>query len=160
LKIIPAKKYYKREAERSGKGFEVWCGMRGGESNERGKRYAGKVGDALYPPHEVLRKLPKYLHRLGVMFRLPILDWSEEDVFAYLDGEQNPLYSQGFDRVGCFPCLAGGDKSKLRAFRHDETGRKHYQMVRDLEPIVGRSIWKSKSGKAAFDGPGCMFCSI
>jgi 3'-phosphoadenosine 5'-phosphosulfate sulfotransferase (PAPS reductase)/FAD synthetase len=41
---------------------------------------------------------------------MPILDWTNKQVFDYLDGEHNPLYNAGFDRVGCFPCLASGDK--------------------------------------------------
>ena len=35
------------------------------------------------------------------MIRLPVIDWQTEDVFEFLDGEQPPLYSMGFDRVGC-----------------------------------------------------------
>lgn len=38
----------------------------------------------------------------------PIMDWSKEMCFAYVKahGEQiNPLYSLGFNRVGCAPCI-------------------------------------------------------
>ena len=39
---------------------------------------------------------------------LPLLDWTEEQVFAYLESKgvsPNPLYALGFGRVGCFPCI-------------------------------------------------------
>ena len=156
LKIVPSKKYYKKLAAQIG-GFEVWYGVRANESAQRAKRYIGKVGDDVYPPNDVLRKYPKYLYKMGVVFRLPIIDWTEEDVFEYLDGEQNPLYKKGFDRVGCFPCLAGGDKSKAKAFFFDDTGKKHYEMVKELESITKVSIWRSKSGKESY---GCSFCAI
>ena len=39
---------------------------------------------------------------------LPLLDWTLNDVrrIAYRHGlELNPLYAEGFERVGCFPCI-------------------------------------------------------
>lgn len=43
----------------------------------------------------------------------PLIDWTDEDIFSYIDAEKiklNPLYSNGFNRVGCIGCpLAGGD---------------------------------------------------
>jgi 3'-phosphoadenosine 5'-phosphosulfate sulfotransferase (PAPS reductase)/FAD synthetase len=165
LKIWPSKRFYNDFAKGNGP-FEVWYGMRAGESPARKKRYKDKIDSDLYPPHEVLSKYPKSLHGLGVSFRLPIIDWSEQDVFDYLNGEENPLYSCGFSRVGCFPCLAAGDKYKEAAFGFDDTGRKHFAIVRALEPVVGRSIFTSKSGQLRNDGgqhdafTGCAFCSL
>jgi len=165
LKIWPSKRFYNDFAKGNGP-FEVWYGMRSEESCARKTRYAGKVGEDLYPPHEVLAKYPKGLAALGVMFRLPIIDWSIQDVLEFLDGEENPLYSSGFDRVGCFPCLAAGDRHKERAFQFDEIGQKHLLLTRNLEPIVGRSVFTSKGGQARNDGKqadcfeGCAICSI
>jgi len=37
----------------------------------------------------------------------PILDWSEQEIWAYIRGNKlpvNPLYKLGFKRVGCWPC--------------------------------------------------------
>lgn len=164
LKIYPSKKYYQALAESQG-GFEVWYGMRSGESGERRTRYFGKVGEDLYPPHEVSIMYPKQLNKMGVWFRLPVLEWSEEDVFEYLGEEKNPLYSQGFGRVGCFPCLASGDKWKEKAFNHDEFGRKQYEIVKILEKDISKSVWTSKGGKERNaitndDNPGCSFCQM
>mgnify|MGYP001593031914 FL=1 len=54
LKIRETKIYCKALAEQQG-GFQVWYGMRWGESPEREKRYAGKINDELYAPHEVIK---------------------------------------------------------------------------------------------------------
>jgi 3'-phosphoadenosine 5'-phosphosulfate sulfotransferase (PAPS reductase)/FAD synthetase len=153
LKIRETRIYCKTLADEVG-GFEVWYGMRLGESAARGKRYADKVSDELYPPHEVLpKKYPKYLAKMVVMFRLPILEWSTSSVMELLCGEENPLYAEGFDRVGCFPCLASGDKWKAKAFTFDEFGRNQYNAVLKLSEEIDKSIWTSKGG-------GCSICSI
>lgn len=165
LKIVPGNRFFKALAEKQG-GFEVWFGMRSDESTQRRARYAGRIADDLYAPHDFMAKCPKYLAKLGVMIRLPIIDWSARDVFDYLDGTENPLYREGFDRVGCFPCLAAGDRHKEKAFSHDETGRAHYAEVQRLEKIVGRPVWTSKGGRQRnnpdqdqlFDG--CALCKI
>jgi 3'-phosphoadenosine 5'-phosphosulfate sulfotransferase (PAPS reductase)/FAD synthetase len=82
-------------------------------------------------------------------------------VFEYLNGEENPLYKQGFDRVGCFPCLAAGDKTKEKAFQHDDFGREQYKKVMWLSEQIGKSVWTSKGGKMRNnEDQGCLICSI
>lgn len=148
LKIRETKIYAKALAEAQGHGFEVWYGMRTAESNERAKRYAGKVCDELYPPHEVMpSKYPKYLAKRGVMFRLCVLDWTEAEVLEFLAGEENPLYAEGFPRVGCFPCLASGDVWKEKAFARDDFGREQLARVTVVSAQIGKSVWTSKGGQ-------------
>lgn len=159
LKIVPSKKYYRALAESQGEGFQVWLGMRTGESHERAKRYERTTDDELHAPHEVMRKFPKYLAKLGVMFRLPVVTWDTLDVLDYLDGKENPLYAEGFDRVGCFPCLASGDKWKEKAFAHDAFGAQQATVVQYLSILTGESVWTSKGGKARNEQP-CAFCSF
>jgi len=170
LKIIPSKKFYKALAEHQGKGFVVYYGMRSEESAERAKRYNLKVSDEIYEPHEVIANYPKYLGKLGVRFRLPIMDWLEKDVFLYIKGEHNPLYDAGFGRVGCFPCLAGGDKSKEKAFGHDKFGKQQRIKVSVIEKETGKSVFTSAGAmqrnnpnqRSLFDdgSSGCRFCDI
>lgn len=149
LKIQITKRYCAELAARNGANFEVWYGMRSGESPERKKRYAGKVCDELYAPHDVLpRKYPKYLARMGVFFRLAILHWTTREVFDFLKGQHNPLYDDDFDRVGCFPCLASGDANKEKAFTYDDFGRQQASKVAIVSTKIGKSIWTSKGGKA------------
>lgn len=154
LKIRPTKRFIAQLARLQG-GFEVWYGMRSDESADRKKRYAGKVGDELYAPHEVIpSKYPKYLSKMGVQFRLAILDWSVLDVLEYLDGEEHPHYALGFDRVGCFPCLASGDSFKKKAYGHDDFGYQQFIQVVKVSDLINKPIWRSTKGG------GCMVCSI
>lgn len=160
LKIRETRIYCRELAEQQGRGFEVWYGMRLGESTARRKRYASKISTELYPPHEVIPgKYPKYLGKMGVMFRLPILEWSEDEVLDQLNGRQNPLY-RDFGRVGCFPCLAAGDATKEKAFDYDDFGREQHAKTLEISGRIGKSIWTSKGGKARNEGPGCAVCAI
>lgn len=157
LKIRPSKYFYKELANING-GFEVWCGVRTDESPERAKRYQHKVSADLYAPHDFMNKYPKYLEKMGVMFRLPVLDWSKSEIFYFLEGKENPLYAEGFDRVGCFPCLASGDEHQMRAFYYDEVGRKHFAIAEQIAEIAGREVLTTKKYRG--QGPGCALCSI
>ena len=158
LKIRETRIYCKELAESQGKGFEVWYGMRSNESPQRKKRYENKIDTELYPPHEMLpNKYPKYLaNKLGVYFKLPILSWTEDQVFTYLKGEENLLYKEGFNRVGCFPCLAAGDAYKKKAFEYDEFGAEQYIKVNKVSKEINKDIWTSKKGKLE----GCSICEI
>jgi 3'-phosphoadenosine 5'-phosphosulfate sulfotransferase (PAPS reductase)/FAD synthetase len=169
LKIIPSKKFYKALAEEQG-GFIVYYGMRSEESAERAKRYSLKLSEEVYQPHEVLAKYPKYLGKLGVRFKMPLLEHSTKEVFEILDGEHNPLYDEGFDRVGCFPCLAGGDRWKEKAFAHDKFGQEQRIKVELVEKAIGKSVFTSngalqrnnKDQMKLFDDSrsGCGVCDI
>lgn len=162
LKIRETKKFLINLAKEQGFGFEVWYGMRLDESAERSKRYANKIDEDLYAPHEIMpSKYPKYLNELGVKFRLPILNWSEDDVFEFLKGDHNPLYNHGFSRVGCFPCLAGGDKSKEKAFQFDDFGKKQFYDCLKVSKKIGKDIFTSKGGKERnLEFTGCKICEI
>jgi 3'-phosphoadenosine 5'-phosphosulfate sulfotransferase (PAPS reductase)/FAD synthetase len=167
LKIRPSNFFYQEFGKAQGT-FEVWYGMRSDESKEREARYRGTLSTDTYAPHEILNKYPKRLAKLGVRFRLPVIDWSTSEIFELLNGNENPLYSSGFDRVGCFPCLAGGEAHQMRAFHFDETGRKHYRIAEQISNIAGRPVLKSKKyqgqgpGGALFDDSfsGCAICAI
>ena len=160
LKIDVSKKFYKWLAMTQGVGFQVWYGMRAGESHQRAKRYADIIDDDLLPPHVVIGNYPKYLECLGVMFRLPIIEWSTQSVFEYLGDNINPLYKD-FDRVGCFPCLAGGDIWKEKAFAYDDFGRSQREKVRPLEKQFNRSVFTSKGGQRRNDESQlCLICQI
>lgn len=170
LKIWPTKRYLKALAEEQGSrivskkngieasgagGFEVWYGMRSDESPDRRKRYRGKLDDTLYAPHEVLGKYPQYLSKLGVRFRLPILNFTERQVFAELNGMENPLYrvlgADGkplFKRVGCFPCQASGDENMERSYAFDATGAARRVIIMKLADETGKSPWGTDAARA------------
>ena len=146
LKIQVGKAFYKQLAQEQGQGFEVWYGMRTGESSQREKRYAGIVCDEVMPPHCFMpSKYPQYLAKLGIMIRLPVVDWSTEDIFEFVGDELNPLYKMGFDRVGCFPCLAGGDYWKAKAFGFDDFGKSQRIQVVQLAHEIKKNVYTTKS---------------
>ncbi|MDA3807749.1 MAG: phosphoadenosine phosphosulfate reductase family protein [Thiomicrorhabdus sp.] len=157
LKIRPSKFFYKFFSLEFG-GFQVWYGMRTGESGERAKRYDNVIDNELYLPNEIMRNYPKYLGKQGVTFRLPIVDWTDEQVFSFLNGRENVMYYFGFDRVGCFPCLAGGEKLMMKAFEYDEIGSKHYEIAVNISKETGKPVFETK--KLAGQVPACAICSI
>lgn len=160
LKIRPTINYAKQLAKTNG-GFEIWYGMRTEESNDRAVRYKDRVSDEVYEPHEFMSKYPKYLGKMGVMVRLPILHWTKGEVFQELGDKINPLYAAKFDRVGCFPCLASGDSHKERAFGYDSFGQSQKVIVLQLEKETGKSVWTSKGGSMRNNPEQiCMFCHI
>lgn len=161
LKIRQTRIFLKELSERIG-GFEVWYGMRWGESSARAKRYEDKISTDLYHPHEIMpSKYPKYLGKMGVRFRLPIIDWDDAQVYELLGDEINPLYKEGFDRVGCFPCLAAGDAYKEKAFNHDDFGRDQYKKVMIVSEQIGKNIFTSKRGRERnAGGLGCSVCEF
>ena len=71
----------------------------------------------------------------------PVFDWTKQMCFDYVrahDEEVNPLYSLGFTRVGCAPCINSGKDDILRwAQRFPEMIDK----VRDWEKRVGRTFF-------------------
>lgn len=149
LKIRVGKIFYNNLVDAQETGFQVWYGMRREESSARNKRYQDINSNDLYPPHVVLSsQYPKYLFKKGVVFRLPILDLYEEDVYEEIGIEHlNPLYSKGFDRVGCFPCLAASDTHKEMAFAFDEIGKQRRIEILEIGKEIEKNIFTSKSGR-------------
>lgn len=160
LKIQPTIKYAKALAQEHG-GFEIWYGMRTEESTDRAIRYKDRVSNDVYDPHDFMAKYPKYLGKMGVVVRLPIIGWSKWQVYAEVGEKMNPLYAAKFDRVGCFPCLASGDVHKERAFGYDDFGAKQKVIVLQLERETGKSVWTSLGG-AMRNHPDqlCMLCQL
>ena len=107
----------------------------------------------------MLKTYPKYLDKLGVKFRLPVVDFARDEIMSLLGDEANPLYAAGFDRVGCFPCLAGGEGLQVKAFEFDEEGRKHFRIAQQISESVGHPVFTTKKF-SDYSGPGCSFCSI
>lgn len=153
LKMRPSRDWYASFVKVNGP-FEVWYGMRTGESRQRSARYAAVIDTELYQPHELFPvKYPKRLGSLGVRFRLPIVDWSSAEVLAALGPVANPLYAEGFSRVGCFPCLASGARTMAKAFGHDAFGASQSRRVIGIASFIGKDPM-STSGQA------CSLCMI
>lgn len=72
----------------------------------------------------------------------PVFNWTAEQVISYIkeNGQQpNPLYFQGFSRVGCFPCI-NANQRELKLIIENHTER--WQYVKYLEKTINSSIVK------------------
>lgn len=86
----------------------------------------------------------------------PIIDWQDRDVWDYIRSERlpyNPLYDNGFYRVGCLGCPMAG-KRRYREFRLYPTYKRAYLRAFKamLEVIRKETIPTSwKDAQAVFD---------
>lgn len=65
------------------------------------------------------RRLFEQCRMRGVRVLNPIIDWSDDDVWSYLHSrgiEGNPLYKEGWTRIGCVGCPLAGRRARGRAF--------------------------------------------
>lgn len=73
--------------------------------------------------------------------RHPLFDWTKQMCFDYVKahGEDvNPLYSMGFDRVGCAPCINSGK---------DDILLWHQRFPEMIDKVRG---WEHRTGKTFF----------
>jgi len=71
----------------------------------------------------------------------PVFDWSGQEVIDYIiaNGHRpNVLYSQGFKRVGCFPCIMSGQREVLEII---ERYPERFEEIIKYEELVGRSFF-------------------
>lgn len=86
----------------------VYCGKRREESDAR--RHTPVRDEYLKPDDYKYRvtAVRAWLENYTADVYRPIATWPVEDVFSYAAAYgllPNPLYKQGFGRVGCFPCV-------------------------------------------------------
>ena len=65
------------------------------------------------------RRLFEQCQMKGVRVLNPIIDWSDDDVWDYLHSrgiEGNPLYKEGWTRIGCVGCPLAGRRARELAF--------------------------------------------
>lgn len=65
------------------------------------------------------RRLFEQCRMKGVRVLNPIIDWSDSDVWSYLRDrgiEGNPLYKEGWTRIGCVGCPLAGKRARELAF--------------------------------------------
>lgn len=86
----------------------------------------------------------------------PIIDWTDNDVWSYIKSENtpiNPLYSCGFDRVGCIGCPMAGKK---RNFGFDMYPKYKENYIRTFEKMLEERKIRGKetqwkTGQDVFD---------
>ena len=156
----------------------IWMGMRSNESQARSKKYGELDPDDVFPLSDLSGKYGiKFRH---VMLSLPIVNYTEEEVFAELKKrghKVNELYSKGAARVGCWPCLLARNADWVLA-ANDPVGREHIKKLIALEDKFitegnqrklirihpKRDVRALLDNKTLFDEPDdestCGWCSI
>ena len=158
LKQYALRDWYKNNLYSPKDNYEIWFGMRTGESSQRARKYADvspyelmDMGD-LFPS-----RYPKKL-RATLKVRLPIVDWYTDEVFEYLKDngvKYNPLYDEGTnDRVGCYPCMLAGKKVQQRML-NTVFGQQRVQEIKDLELKIGQKYEMYDT-----DQGSCELCNI
>lgn len=105
-----------------GKGRYIATGVRWAESVKRRNNRSAHEVQARKKENTVLmlnvdndenRRLFETCQLKGRRICNPIIDWSDDDVWEYISGNKiplNPLYQEGFSRVGCIGCPLAGKK--------------------------------------------------
>lgn len=123
--------------EGGGKGRFIATGVRWAESTARKKNRgalevltsAKKNKLILSNDNEEDRMLFESCQLKGKRVVNPIIDWKTEDVLKYADAEHipmNPLYCEGFRRVGCIGCPMAGQEAMGREFNRWPTYKRAY----------------------------------
>lgn len=87
----------------------------------------------------------------------PIIDWSDEDVWDYIESEKiqvNPLYSCGFSRVGCVGCPMSGTAGRYSQFNRYPKYKSLYiyafENMLELRKTKGKENKMWETGKDVF----------
>ena len=109
-----------------GQGRTVVTGVRWAESvNRRNKRAMLEVNTnsskqiMLNSDNDEARRMFEVCALKGKHILNPIIDWSTENVWEYLNNRGIPycsLYDEGWTRLGCIACPMSGEKGMLRDF--------------------------------------------
>jgi phosphoadenosine phosphosulfate reductase len=92
----------------------------------------------------------------------PIYEWSDSDVWDYLNGggySHNPMYDMGYRRVGCVGCPLATYRQKMKGFADFPTFKKHYidafQEMLEIQKQKGKVYDEStgnwKDGESVFN---------
>jgi len=112
--------------EGGGKGRTVITGVRWAESVSRRKKRSVLELNA-YSNHKIrlnndndeARRMYEACVMKNRHILNPIVDWTDEEVWEYLDGngiQHCSLYDEGFKRLGCIGCPLAGSKNMIREF--------------------------------------------
>lgn len=147
LKSIPFIDYVLEQKEH----LLIIQGIRGMESYNRSKMqkqctyfkyyfepYNAKGKTHSYRKPEIIEWRKKYSDDI----LRPVFDWTAQQVIDYIianEQQPNPLYSQGFKRVGCFPCILSGHKEVYEILkRYPEK----FDEIIEHENRIGSSFFK------------------
>lgn len=98
-----------------------------------------KRGIVLNHDNAPSRQFVEHCYRTTSTMINPIIDWTNRDVWEFLHHygcKSNPLYENGFCRVGCIGCPLGGFKSMKREFALYPKYQENY--IRAFDKMIAR----------------------
>lgn len=113
------------------------------KANEFGADYKlNKHGEVIMnDDNDENRRMVEHCYRTQKSMLNPIIDWSESDVWDFLNDneiEHCCLYDEGFARLGCIGCPLSGSKNMLRDFerwpKYKDNYIKAFQRMIDRHP--------------------------
>lgn len=142
--------------EGGGKGRMISTGVRWAESGARKRnRGALEVQSSQKSKSLILsndndegRRLFETCQMKGKRICNPIVDWADKDILEYADAEKiqlNPLYCEGFRRVGCIGCPMASEKTRAIEFARYPLIRAAY--IRAFDEMLKERQRRGKSSR-------------
>lgn len=98
-----------------------------------------KGGVMMNGDNAVNRQLVEEFYKKTSTALNPIVDWTEEDVWEFLryhGCDSNPLYQQGYKRIGCVGCPMASKSHRIAEFERYPIYRENY--IRAFERMLER----------------------
>ena len=134
--------------ERGGAGRFITTGVRWEESPSRRKNrgiYEAGRKVILNNDNDASRRLFESCRLQAKRVCNPIIEWTDADVWDYIDSEHlplNPLYQYGFSRVGCIGCPMAGTKVRQKEFTRYPIYQQNY--IRAFDRMLKERARKGK----------------
>lgn len=88
----------------------------------------------------------------------PVIDWTDHDIYQFIEQEHlciNPLYHQGFKRIGCIGCPMAGRKTRELEFARYPTYKRAYlhaiERMMQARAATGMKPLQQKTAQGVFD---------
>lgn len=157
-------RYFKERTVQTddGKGAFIVTGVRWAESTNRKSRnefeaIASKAKNSVRVAandNELSRKLFEDCRLKGERVCNPIIDWTDDDVWAFLKDRgvpTNPLYAEGFKRIGCIGCPMASQKQREKQFERWPKYKKAYIDALDRGILAGKALGKEYTWSGGAD---------
>lgn len=119
-----------------------------GRTKAQKEQFTSKM---LLENNDASRRLTELCMQKNKMVVNPIIDWTDSDVWEFLNSqkvETNPLYCEGYKRVGCVGCPMATLKMKQKEFADFPVYKDNYirafgRMLDEIKARGGKARWKN-----------------